>query len=1007
LRGLGYTAAFATLVCLVVTCTHRQAMAAASPASGAGAYLTKSWTTENGLPQNSVTSIVQTRDGYLWLGTLGGLARFDGVQFTVFNTVNTPGLVSNRIRALYEDTDGGLWIGSEHGGLTRYIHGIFTNYSRRDGLNSDTVISLAGDGAGGLWVGTVGGLVRWQHNTFKAYGTETGLPHTAIDAICVDSQGTLWLGAFAFGLVRFDGARTIAYPLNTGRVDNVWSIHEAQGGGLWVGTENGLNHFDGTRFSAELMPDGHPTGYVKSFYGDGHHVVWAATSRGTLRLPDHPEVPSIASDWLPGTNVHSVFFDREQNLWTGSEAVGLERWSKSTVRAFTADEGFTDQPTMATLQAHDGTIWIGALGSPKLFVYKEGKFSSYLPRRGRIDSPASLAQDNENKLWLGDWYAGLGRLDVDKGQITAYTLPNVSPDVAPALNAVRSLYFDDEGFLWIGSDQTGLYSFKGGAFVHYGVGDGLPNNISFITRDHLGALWVGTPTSIGRLTEGRFTTYTAAGLSLVRTLHEDAAGALWIGTYGQGLFRFKDGKFVRITTTEGLFDNVASSILDDQRGNFWISGNRGIYRARQEDLNQFADGRLDHIDCISYGVADGMAVSETNGGGEPSGLRAHDGKLWFPMIKGIVVIDPGVINTQPPPVAIEQVTLDGKELPRDELIRISPGSNDLQIRYTALSLTRPEHILFKYQLAGYDQHWVDAGTRRTAYYSHLPPGNYGFTVIADNGEGVWNTVGRTLSIRALPPFWRTWWFLAFAVGLLLGLVTMAYRIRAESWRRRYAAREAFSRQLLISQEAERKRIAAELHDSLGQSLLIIKNRAVLALGSDDETAREQLDEISSAASQAVEEVREISYNLHPYQLDRFGLTRTLQAVCERASELSGLRFSADVETIDGLFPPDAESSLYRIIQEAVNNILRHSHAEEATLAIHRKSGELQICVKDNGQGFREEERDPMKPKREGFGLMSITERVRTLKGRCEITSVAGQGTFMSIHIPIPEATHAS
>jgi signal transduction histidine kinase len=359
-------------------------------------------------------------------------------------------------------------------------------------------------------------------------------------------------------------------------------------------------------------------------------------------------------------------------------------------------------------------------------------------------------------------------------------------------------------------------------------------------------------------------------------------------------------------------------------------------------------------------------------------------------------------------VAIEQVTLEGVSLPSGQPVRIQPDKRDLEIHYSALSLSRPEQVVFKYKLTGLDSDWVNAGTRRTAYYPHLPPGIYTFTVIADNGEGVWNEHGQSLRIDVLPPFWSTWWFRALVTLALIGLATLVYRIRALSWKQAHAARETFSRQLLASQEAERQRIAAELHDSLGQSLLIIKNRAVLALTSfpDHEATREQLEEISAGASQAVEELREISYNLRPYQLDRFGLTKALRALCVQASKSSGIRITADLDEIDGLFSKEAESSIYRIVQEAVNNIIKHSQAGEAALVLRCADGALLLNIHDNGQGFQAAaDASSAEGGPAGFGLIGIAERVRMLKGAHDIESSASQGTTITIRFPVPERAH--
>lgn len=965
-------------------------------------YLHRIWTTEEGLPQNSVTTILQAQDGYLWLGTLGGLARFDGVRFTVFNTANTAAIKSNRIRTLYQDRDGSLWIGTEHGGLSRYSQGKFTNYSPGDGLPSDSILSLAGDGEGGLWVGTLMGLARFRNNKFTVYGSESGLPRSAIDAVFQDLRGNLWLGARGAGLIRFVAGRATIYGAESGLPSDVTAIYQSRDGTLKIGVQAGLATFSEGHFSLQQLSENHHIGRIWSICNGNDGDIWVAAEGGLFRLTGNSVTQFSANNGLSDTNVRSVFVDREQNLWIGTDGGGLNRWRTSNVHSFVTEQGLTSQPTISILQDQSGAIWVGALGDTGLFLYKNGRFSAYPHLQNGNHALASLAEGEDAKLWLGDWNSGLSTLDLKKNQLSHHSLPEASGDT------VRAIYKDTHGSLWIGTDRTGLYRLTNGVFTNYRIRAGLlSNTIAFIAEDTDGTMWLGTPSGVNHLQGGVFTNYSPPGLSLVRTIHRDAFGALWIGTYGYGLFSFKDGKFTQITTKDGLFDDVVSAILEDDHGNFWMSGNRGIFRARREDLEAFVRGRLKAIQCVSYGVADGMVTSETNGNGEPSALKARDGELWFTMIKGAVAIDPNLMNAQPPPVAIEDVAIDGRTLAPGAQLRIHPGERGLEIHYTALSLSRPEQVVFKYRLSGLDPDWVNSGNRRTAYYSQLPPGRYTFQVIADNGDGVWNMTGQKLSVVVLPPFWDTGWFVTLAVAALIGLGTLAYRRRAVRWRRARESQEDFSGKLLVSQEAERQRIAAELHDGLGQSLLIIKNRAVLALNSfsDQETTREQLEEISAGASQAVEEVREISYNLRPYQLDRFGLSKSLQALSSQASKSSGIAFTADVGKIDNLFPREVESSIYRIVQEGVNNIIKHSHAQEATITVHQRDGYLRLVVRDNGQGFQSAETASTEPRSGGFGLIGMAERVRMLKGIFDIESASERGTTITIQLPVPENLH--
>jgi signal transduction histidine kinase len=380
--------------------------------------------------------------------------------------------------------------------------------------------------------------------------------------------------------------------------------------------------------------------------------------------------------------------------------------------------------------------------------------------------------------------------------------------------------------------------------------------------------------------------------------------------------------------------------------------------------------------------------------------------FWFPTQKGVVKIDPHHIraNDLPPPVVIEQVLLNRKSIGPAPMIEVQPGPSDLEIQYTGLSFTVPEKVRFKYKLAGLHEEWVDVGTRRAAYYNHVPPGEYSFTVIAANSDGVWNTEGAVIKIVVIPPFYRTWWFMVLAViaVALIGVALYEWRI----WRLKRAkvTQEEFSRRLIQSQESERKRIAAELHDSLGQSLVIIKNRALFGINApvDDQHARKQFTEISAQSAQAIAEVKEIAYNLRPYLLDRLGLTKAIESMLNKVANSSGVRFVTEVDSLDGLFSKDDEINIYRIVQESVNNIIKHAQAREAVVIIRRDGPSVSITVRDDGKGFSPEITDGGAQPRRGFGLIGITERARILGAKPEVHSSPGRGTTLELKLLVKD-----
>lgn len=432
-----------------------------------------------------------------------------------------------------------------------------------------------------------------------------------------------------------------------------------------------------------------------------------------------------------------------------------------------------------------------------------------------------------------------------------------------------------------------------------------------------------------------------------------------------------------------------------------MSSNRGIYRTSRQQLNDFAEGRIPAIICTAYGKPDGMLNNECNGGRQPSALQTPDGHLWFPTQDGVVVIDPEAVpfNPQPPPVLIESVVLDHVHIGFADGVHIKPGQADLEIAYTGLSYTKPQQVRFRYRLVGQDGDWVDAGTRRTAYYPYLPPGRYTFQVIAANSDGVWNLEGASMQIAVLPPFYQTWWFITLAALVFAGLGLMAYSRRVRQLKRARAAQEAFSRRLIESQEAERQRLAAELHDGLGQSLVIIKNRALHGVEMrDGGLAFEQMEEIADSAGQALFEVREIAHNLRPFQIDRLGLTKAIGAMVARADRANGVRFAADVEAIDGLLSPEFEINFYRIIQESINNVIKHSRATEACVTVRRTAQGIDLTIEDNGCGFDPAAARPSEPGQGGFGLTGLVERARILGSTPQIDSTPGRGTRIRLHL---------
>lgn len=994
------------------------------------------WQDRDGLASNTINALARTHDGYLWVGTVDGLARFDGIRFTTFDSNNTPELKNSWITALLEDRAGNLWIGTNGGGLVRLAQGRFTNYTITattappSAKSPDIILCLLEDRAGGLWLGTSGGgLLCLRNGQFTTYTTQDGLPANDVWSLAEDPFGGLWIGT-TDGLAGWKAGQFTRYATRQrGLRVGVRALCVDRHGKLWLGLDDGnVQSFEAGRFSSLAISDNLRRKSVQALSLDQAGGLWVGTEGGLFRYGEQTGETYNISTGLPADNVQALHAEPHGELWIGTRGGGLARFRNAPLNVITKNEGLAHDKIRPIFAAADGSVWVGTVEG--LNHLHNGQSKTYTTKDGLPENLVyAIGKDSTGQLWFGSgdslctWQ--FNRFTCFK---TAVTLNN---------NLVLAILGDRAGNLWVGTRYSGLQLFQRGQFKSYTTRDGLVDDyVQALYEDRAGNLWIGTRAGVSCWQDGRFINYTtAAGLAGndVLAFHEDAQGNLWIGTHGGGLSRLRNGQFKSVKVKDGLYDNLAFQMLEDGAGNLWMSCNKGIYRVSLRELNEFVDGHRPSVHSFAYGVEDGMLSRECNGA-FPAGAKLHDGKLWFPTVKGIVVIDPQRHNVQPPLVTIESVLVDGTAQSistvgsaagslvgklADAGIQINPGQEKLEIQYAALSWERPHAIRFKYQLAGLDDSWTDAGTRRTAYFQHLPSGEFTFRVLADNGEGVWNETGVSLPVTVLAPYWRRWWFRLSVAGVLAGLAFAGYQLRVRQLDRARAAQEEFSRRLLDSQESERNRIAAEMHDSLGQSLLIIKNRAYMALEDthDPEAIREQLSEISESAGQAIEEVREIAYNLRPYQLERFGLTKTLRGICQHAERSVGIVFEAELDSVDGLFTHDAEVNLYRIVQEAVNNIIKHSQATEARLRLSRTDRQVFLFLRDNGRGFVQGQTAELgspdaATRRGGFGLIGIAERVRRLNGTYSIESVqsAGQsagpdtGTILKAVFPLPETT---
>jgi signal transduction histidine kinase/ligand-binding sensor domain-containing protein/CheY-like chemotaxis protein len=744
-------------------------------------YRQDAW--QEGLPQFSIHAIAQTPDGYLWIATQAGLARFNGARFTVFDSRNTPELHSNVVWGLQPDRAGNLWIATVSGGLTRYHDGTFTNFSTRDGLSSDLVYTLAEDRAGDLWIGTAEGLSRWHEGRFSDV---PGLARKPVKALHADGEGRLWIGTDGFGLFCLQGGALTRYTTKDGLgSDRVRAVHVDRKGRVWIGNdERGLDIMEGRTFTHLTTKDGLSRDVIRAIHEDRDGNLWVGTFGGGLeRIHDGRIEHYGSAQGLSSDVVFCLFEDREGSLWIGTVGGGLNRLRDTKLTALTRREGLPADLVRGITEDRAGTVWVAtdngvvSLARDRIAV---------ADRLTGVPDPSAfaLATDAAGALWVGTRSGVTVRGPA--GTRTYTTADGLPSDL------VRALFADRHGRMWAGTERGLARLAPSGRWeaVPLPSPDPAPPVFS-IAADRAGDLWVGTMgAGVSRLGAATAVSYgVREGLpnAIVRATYDDPESGLWIATDG-GLARFADGRFTVVSVRNGLLDDVIHQILDDGDGRLWMASNKGIFHARKADLLDFVAGRADSVPVVAYGTTDGMPSSECNGDFQPAGWRGRDGRLFFPTVKGLVVVDPRHVpmNRVAPPVVLESLLADGQPVDLRQPLVLPPGRERFEFQYAGLSLRTPERVRFRYRLEGFDRDWNEAGNRREAFYTNVPPGRYTFRVQAANEDGVWNQTGASVDLRLRPRFSQTPWFYAAIALLTAGLSFAAYHLRVRGLQRRQA-----------------------------------------------------------------------------------------------------------------------------------------------------------------------------------------------------------------------------
>jgi len=991
MRDLTPPRALATLLCLALAC------AVAPPAAGqeslqSGDYTITRWTTAQGLPSNVVRGLAQTPDGFLWVATMGGLARFDGVSFVVFDSVNTPQLGSGRIAAVGVDRGGRLWIGDLGGNVVVLEDGAFrvvaTDLSAAD---------IVPDPEFGVWVRRYAYQSLW-HCTPEGCNE---LIERGVRAIAVDANGEIWIT---------DSQRTRLLEPDRGAVDRAASSPgpESTAAGLVAAPEPG-SMGPGLLFPlarGRTVPTAHDSARLHQGVHDAQGVSWWVAPRDPLqRSVDGRETTPVTGI----ASVNAVLVDRDQSLWAGSETQGLSRIARTVARrllpfavrrvVFEPDGSFWTLVRLDSRQVpYSSEVGFPADSEPAVVRIKDGVVVEVLP------SPAGLhaglpAPASAGGFWVvhrepGRRYAELDRI-VDGAVAESHDLFEPAAGDRPAAANPQNPPWghgieDSRGRLWIaaGTDRSDASAHRNGEllFSVHGIrlGETRAGEQWFLTEQGLSVLEGESLSLRVRLPDD---------IGVIRGWLEDSRGRVWLATYGHGLWSVFPGAPQRLTTSAGLPSNYVGQIVEDDEARLWVNSNRGVFVARLDDLDQALVGNLREVPyrlASSQEMAAGVAQ------------RSPEGTFLFATIDGTIELDPSALgSTSPPASFVQRIETDETSYGVAARIELGRGERRLRISYTAPSPAGSAGLVFRYRLAGVDPDWVSAGTRREAAYGPLPPGSYEFEVMARPTLESWGEPD-TITVVVPPWFWETTWFrLLVAAGLLAAVaVAVQLRLRAAAVRQEEeAARDReMRRRFLQGQEDERGRIARDLHDDLGQRLASASINVSLSrrsVGVDREETEQRLVELEDQLQQISADVRRLSHRLHPSQFSHLGPRAAFEDLFEEFERISGTPLELTIsETLPERLDPGVAICLYRVAQQALTNVARHAEATRVTVELGVTDDVVRLVISDDGRGFDVDHREP------GLGLVSMRERVRLENGTIRFRSHPGAGTTVEVLLPI-------
>jgi len=953
------------------------------------------YTSKDGLPSNTITTITQDSKGFIWIGTYDGISMYDGESFRNYRNQDSPGGVVVTCAIESRKTQGSMIVGMIDGGISmvsneRSHHVV----SLSPAVNSSPTCIIE-DAEGTLWCTMYKAVKRIKDGS--VLDTVLVFPDS-IDAQLAYIDNQIAVGAgnrIHFYSTGGKELRTISLDRKT----VILKLYVDKNKSLWVTTSDCyLMEYSGNTLLGKCkLPAA-----AKDLVLDAEGFLWLATkTSGLIKLPLDSWTKSKAiiygtKNGLPDNNISCVFVDAEKNLWIGTWNKGLVKLTDKTSLKF----DFTGSQQIQSLVVDNyGNAWNANPPNGIMEFYK-GSNEVWQCKLHKLDLSAEtlngqIVNRPGNKLWafLSDGTIielVIHHIDGEPSEL----VQNKRIKILPPGQVPYRIYIDPKQRLWcsvLHSDTVLVYDVSGTARLlkTYEFPKDIPiRAVRAIGSDNLGNVWLGGFfDGLVRISPGwkmkQFTTEDGLPDNGIRSIEKDELGRLWIGTRYGGVSVYDGTNFTNISTEQGLLSNTVWCLSYDGHHRMWLAtplGSMWVSTTNLEEMGWY---------------------SSTTGYETFSCVTNNEQNLWAKTADEIIFCDYGKIkpNTVPPPVYISSIKLDDRPITSLSAIEAPYEKNTWTFHYAGLSFQNESSVRFRYRLLGSTNEWSEPTPEHTVIFAELKPGSYQFEVEAINNDGVSSLKPAAYRFTILPPFWQRLWFILLTITFLGGAVVLILQSRFKRLKEEEHRQAEFSRLLIDLQEKERKRIASELHDGLGQNLLIIKNLA--DMGNSGQDQKKYLDDISSIAGRSVAEVREIAQDLRPHLLDKLGLTKCLRSMVRKTAESSGISITEKICELENLFSPEKEINIYRFIQESINNIIKHSEATEALVSIIIKDNKLSILVSDNGKGFSVDRSLKLPSSRSGeFGLITMAERVHLLKGRVGIVSKPGKGTWVKAKIPI-------